>query len=583
MKRINLLLGFYVIFHAALYGQGSGKAINFGAGTNAQNFSVHIANTFPNITTNFTITAWIYSTNNALIGQRIFEDDASKTKGYGFSLGDPGAGRLRIYSRGTSTGNTVYTANGNIVLANNQWYYVAAVINRTVKTCSIYVNGVLDVTVADARTGTWGTDAAAASFGGEIPTSSEQGLGYFVHGQLDEVIVWNSALTQAQLRTAMCLKQPTPNAAMYGYWNLDGAAPGATNVPDLSGSGNAGTMAATMTGAEVITSGASIGDASTQLYSPGTWAGQTLTLPAAANGTTFTVTAILPATGANAPTGVQLYQVNSVPSIVTGITGLGNNNVYYGVYVVNGVAPSYNVTINYTAYDPTPLAQLFYRNNNASTWNAGNTNPAPPPYTITEANSIVPQQEYILGATSSALPVELTSFSAVCSSGFALLQWTTATETNNSYYTIERSGDGVNFLVIGRVKGAVNSSTSLSYSYTDSQVPEGTVYYRLAQTDLDGNETVLKTEAFESCAAEPEIHAFQSSPGTLTVQLNLPQAGNYSICVYDVAGRLISTGNVQGEAGFNTFRLNAPAATGVYFIRALNAYTVYTAKFFIAR
>ncbi|NNM95539.1 MAG: LamG domain-containing protein, partial [Bacteroidia bacterium] len=288
MKRINLLLGFYVIFHAALYGQGSGKAINFGAGTNAQNFSVKLPATFPklgNVPANsaFTITAWFYTTNNAQTAQRIFEDDQNKTVGWGFSVGDPGTGAIRFFSRGTSAGANLLEANtANNVIASNTWYYLAAVIVPG-NSFKIYVNGVLEATTVDSRGSTFGNDGSQADFGGEVSTSAEAGNGYFIHGYEDEVIVWKVAFTQAQLQAAMCLKQAVPNANITAYWNMDGAVTGANGVPDLSGNGYNGTMAVAMTNGDVITSGASIGDASTQLYSPGTWAGQTLTLPAAAN------------------------------------------------------------------------------------------------------------------------------------------------------------------------------------------------------------------------------------------------------------------------------------------------------------
>ena len=85
------------------------------------------------------------------------------------------------------------------------------------------------------------------------------------------------------------------------------------------------------------------------------------------------------------------------------------------------------------------------------------------------------------------LPIELLSFTGRNEGNVNILEWATATEVNNDYFTIERSKNGKRFEQIGTMNGAGNSSEPLSYSFIDKNPYEGTTYYRLKQTDYDGN------------------------------------------------------------------------------------------------
>ena len=87
------------------------------------------------------------------------------------------------------------------------------------------------------------------------------------------------------------------------------------------------------------------------------------------------------------------------------------------------------------------------------------------------------------------LPVSIFNFGGTIKSNQAYLNWSTATESNNKGFYIERSKDGQNFSSIGFVKGAGNSSQIKNYSYTDINLKDinvTTTYYRLKQVDLDG-------------------------------------------------------------------------------------------------
>jgi len=152
--------------------------------------------TFPNLATSFTITAWIRTQNRTKTGQRILiDDEGSSTNGYGFSLGDGGAGTLRFYSRAS----TPVILDAAAVIQNNLWYFVAAVIDIAGGRKTIYVydaSGALLSSATATFTG-WGTDAGRASIGGETNVSTETANRFF--GNLDEVKVYQGAVPQSTL------------------------------------------------------------------------------------------------------------------------------------------------------------------------------------------------------------------------------------------------------------------------------------------------------------------------------------------------------------------------------------------------
>ncbi|MBL4703877.1 MAG: T9SS type A sorting domain-containing protein [Flavobacteriales bacterium] len=91
--------------------------------------------------------------------------------------------------------------------------------------------------------------------------------------------------------------------------------------------------------------------------------------------------------------------------------------------------------------------------------------------------------------TTVALPIELVSFNAHLNVDHVDLSWITASETNNDFFTVERSTDGINFVEVLTVDGAGTSTTSLEYFDIDNSPVEGISYYRLKQTDFDGQFT----------------------------------------------------------------------------------------------
>ncbi|KGJ94296.1 DUF6701 domain-containing protein [Colwellia psychrerythraea] len=172
-----------------------------GYGTfDGNNDYVALPTSFENQQGSFTITAWIRP-SNLQSGSRIFADDENNTQGYAFSLGDPGSGKLRFYSRDVIP---ISVDTQSAVIAADTWTFVTAVHNLDTKTREIYVNGVAQTVVSNdgqiglsnTYTDTWGIDTGIASIGGE--TDSGETANRFT-GAIDEVRMYDSALSAAEI------------------------------------------------------------------------------------------------------------------------------------------------------------------------------------------------------------------------------------------------------------------------------------------------------------------------------------------------------------------------------------------------
>jgi len=154
-----------------------------------------------------------------------------------------------------------------------------------------------------------------------------------------------------------------------------------------------------------------------------------------------------------------------------------------------------------------------------------------------------------------ALPVEFSYFKGQKNTAGNFLQWGTATELNNDYFSVERSEDGSRFAGIGTVAGAGNSKSANDYSFTDTKATATTNYYRLKQVDKDGKWNVSKVIVIHAGTNAGAALIFPNPVmATLSVVLDNDVNGKGKIAVYDVSGRnvreeLISkTGKVLNTA-----------------------------------
>lgn len=105
-----------------------------------------------------------------------------------------------------------------------------------------------------------------------------------------------------------------------------------------------------------------------------------------------------------------------------------------------------------------------------------------------------------------ALPITLLYFDGESFDHYNRLTWSTASESNNEYFLIEKTMDGIEFGQLCRVEGAGNSTTQLFYEAYDMFVIDGIAYYRLKQVDYNGEETTFDIISVDNrCNKGPAI------------------------------------------------------------------------------
>lgn len=170
-----------------------------------------------------------------------------------------------------------------------------------------------------------------------------------------------------------------------------------------------------------------------------------------------------------------------------------------------------------------------------------------------------------IGSTSVVLPVTFGGFSVHKRDCEALLSWTTLTEQHNDFFAVERSADGRDFAMIGKVAAAGNSSIAQNYSYYDKSPVPGLNYYRIVQIDIDGQRSSSVVKSLRFNCTNGTIMVYPTvTRGTLHVLLpaGFEQA---TIFLSDISGRIIKA-NIQQHGLMRTLYLPA-LAEGSYLLR----------------
>lgn len=174
------------------------------------------------------------------------------------------------------------------------------------------------------------------------------------------------------------------------------------------------------------------------------------------------------------------------------------------------------------------------------------------------------------------VPVKLIEFNAAVAGNDVQLTWTTASESNNKGFDVERSVDGKVFETAGFVKGAGNSNKTVSYNLTDAEAFAKTnstvLYYRLKQTDNDGAIAVSKTVTVsqQQETSDNQLSLFPNPvANNCTILFTSASAAPVNILVSDVQGRIVSTQTVTAIKGNNSANLEHMnrLQTGVYFVK----------------
>lgn len=289
-------------------------------------------------TLNFPVTfeSWVFQEGYSLYTPLFASDSYASGNYYGLYVRFDPTGKL-IFEIGNGLGAGGTHRRGKMTTTSaplNEWIHVA-IVATTVTDIKFYFNGVLQPSA--------NTDGGATN-SSMVHNSNPVNLGRYatVHradgfiGYMDEVRLWSVSRSETEIRDKMCEKLTTAEPGLIGYWIVDEN----TTEPTLEDYSVSNINGSEMGVVDKMNSGAPIGDVSTFSYLPD-FTGVSLSLNSP-GGDKLKVNKI-----ANAPYGVHIYRVNSLPN-----TMLGLNEVpayYYGVFSANNLTDAkYTVTYTYS-------------------------------------------------------------------------------------------------------------------------------------------------------------------------------------------------------------------------------------------
>jgi hypothetical protein len=546
-----------IVAHEAQPGSGYKLDFDDAPGSTAGDV-VELSDNFPNIVGgDFTLMAWINTDNAGATGQRIFADDAfNAVDGFAISLGDPGSGSIRFYIRSVTPVTLDVPLVSPYLITSNEWHHIAATHNAATNTRQIYINGLL--VASGVYIGAPGASPdGRASIGGEVAASPESTNRF--DGEIDEVSIWNTVLTSAEIRQSMCQKLKGNEGNLLAYYRFDDGV--GQMVRDETGNYPGG-MVNMDPETDWGVSAVALGDTSIYGYHKADWLLRELVM-SSNDGDSLIVGTVL-----GDPEMVHVYNVNEPPNTLVGADGVGGNGQYYGVFHSFGTLSSYTATYHYRenqGYQSGILDELamvvYTRDDNAdTTWQS----------TITGVNiigktltGVAINTEFILGNSVTPLPIELLFFEATAVGDVVQLHWETASEVNNDFFTIERSSDAVDFTPVLSVPGTGNSNVRRSYVASDTDPLSGTAYYRLKQTDFNGAYSYSEIVAV---TVDHENEGFSIYPNpAFDVIYVMTEREMSSVSVTNIAGLAQEVERVQ--LGVGRWKINVSTLNpGMYFV-----------------
>lgn len=187
-----------------------------------------------------------------------------------------------------------------------------------------------------------------------------------------------------------------------------------------------------------------------------------------------------------------------------------------------------------------------------------------------------------------ALPVELAQFEATADGRDVRLRWTTASETENAGFEVQR-GTEEGFETLGFVEGAGTTTQPTRYSFTVEGLSPGTHAFRLKQVDLDGSTSLSPERVVE---IQPEgLQLVATGPNPVetgeraSFRLLADTGQNVTVTVHDVLGRTVRT-LYEGRVGAQSRELTMPVSSlsnGLYFVRVQGPSATATQRITVVR
>ncbi|MEO0312556.1 MAG: hypothetical protein RIQ89_2213 [Bacteroidota bacterium] len=229
------------------------------------------------------------------------------------------------------------------------------------------------------------------------------------------------------------------------------------------------------------------------------------------------------------------------------------------------------------------LSQLIIARNDNPIWtnqgNAGTTGS-----TFAGTITSVSQQEfgpYTLASTTSnnPLPVSLLSFTATPTKNAVALEWITASETNNDYFLVERSIDGIHFEKLAQVDGSGNSTVTLTYGTLDESPKIGINYYRLKQVDYDGTENLSQIIPVKFADSRTMALVTFQIGNHLQVEFDFTHREDAKLTLFNANGAVVANENISTVEGHNKHSMPITnLSSGIYQLQLSTVGSVKTQK-----
>lgn len=220
----------------------------------------------------------------------------------------------------------------------------------------------------------------------------------------------------------------------------------------------------------------------------------------------------------------------------------------------------HNVTLSTAHYDSLLVHWSAQTLQPGVNFSAGNSNYCT---AVTERSNMINLSGWTItdgGLSCSTLPIELSEFTIDCENERPLLQWTTTSQINNDYFTIERGRDTEHFELMAIIDGAGNNFSEQNYSWRDDSPLSGTAYYRLSQVDFDGTTQQI---AFESTRCNTGSSLIYPNP--FTNAFTFHSAFHGELILLDQQGKVILRQEVNsGETTIDTGSIDNGIYTVVY-------------------
>lgn len=255
-----------------------------------------------------------------------------------------------------------------------------------------------------------------------------------------------------------------------------------------------------------------------------------------------------------------------------------------------GVAGTVTVTFDMTGFSPLTGSDLRLLVSTATTFGTATTTIITGSYSAPYFTASLPTTGgayFTVGSINkiqTPLPVELLSFEARECDKDVCLDWRTASETNNDFFTIDKTKDGVHFEYVATVDGAGTSTSVSNYTSIDPVPYEGLSYYRLKQTDFNGAFSYSDLEPVRfSTATDFSFDVFPnpSEGEQLSIALNAAKNEEILVVVYDARGReyysKVIVSSKTGNAVYGLDPTNKLAA-GIYMIMATSGQNMISKK-----